>query len=306
MDPSNIRNFLEILSSPLDFSNLFSTLSIINLTEEFPLTIFSQTNEISFSICVPVMIYHNVDLDKLRILKENKGLAGVYLFSDNKTGKSYVGSSFDLSRRLKFYFSLNNLERTKNMYICRALLLHGYSSFSLSILDYVEVDNLSKDQARLKILKSEQFYISTLIPEYNILKVAGSMLGFRHTEESKAKFSENNKGENHPFFGQIHSIETLAKMSLAKKGTPKTEEHKALMSEAMKGIAKTEEHKAKISIAKGVRIYVYSSNKCTILNSFSSSRKAAEFFKCSHPTINIYVKNGKLFKKQWILSLYKK
>lgn len=41
------------------------------------------------------------------------------------------------------------------MYINRALLLHGYSSFSLSILDNIKIDNLPKDQARAKILERE-------------------------------------------------------------------------------------------------------------------------------------------------------
>jgi hypothetical protein len=33
----------------------------------------------------------------------------------------------------------------------------------------------------------EQYYIDLLKPEYNILKKAGSPLGFRHSEETKAK-----------------------------------------------------------------------------------------------------------------------
>lgn len=47
---------------------------IIGLIEELTFTtLLSQTNEISLLTCEPVMIYHNVDLDKLQILKDNKG-----------------------------------------------------------------------------------------------------------------------------------------------------------------------------------------------------------------------------------------
>lgn len=137
------------------------------------------------------MIYHNADLEKLQILKNNKDKAGVYLFTNNKTGKIYVGSSYSLSERLRLYFSLNYLEKGGN--INRAFLFHGYSSFSLSIPDYVEIEDLSKDLARTNILECEQFYIDTLKPKYNFNPIAGSRLGSQHSEETIALMSESKK-----------------------------------------------------------------------------------------------------------------
>jgi group I intron endonuclease len=58
------------------------------------------------------------------------------------------------------------------------LLLYGYSSFSLEILEYCEPGN---------VIEREQYYLDLLKPEYNILKVAGSSLGSIQTEETKAK-----------------------------------------------------------------------------------------------------------------------
>lgn len=40
------------------------------------------------SICVPVKFYLNADTDKLQILKDNKGKAGVYLFTHKESGKN--------------------------------------------------------------------------------------------------------------------------------------------------------------------------------------------------------------------------
>jgi hypothetical protein len=57
-----------------------------------------------------------------------------------------------------------------------------------------------------------------------------------------------------------------------------------------------------MSIAQGTTIYLYSSDGITLINTFSSASKAAEFFDCSHNTILSYAKNDKLFKKEWILS----
>jgi group I intron endonuclease len=85
------------------------------------------------------------------------------------------------------------------------------------------------------------------------------------------KMSLANTGENHPrgMLGKTHSTGT----------------------------------KAKISETKGTNIFVYNSQS-TLAYTFSSARKAAEHFKCSHPTIVSYVKNGKLFRDKWILSTF--
>lgn len=53
----------------------------------------------------------------------------------------------------------------------------------------------------------------------------------------------------------------------------------------MKGIERSKEHKTKISVANGSTIYLYDSDGF-LVNTFSPARKAAEFFNCSHLTIN--------------------
>jgi group I intron endonuclease len=56
------------------------------------------------------------------------------------------------------------------MAIYKSLVKHGYSNFTLEILEYCEPENA---------IKREQYYLDLLKPEYNILKVAkrGSSLG---------------------------------------------------------------------------------------------------------------------------------
>ena len=94
---------------------------------------------------------------------------------------SYVGSSMNLARRLKEYFNIYYLERELkkgNRAISSALLKHGYANFSLEILEYCDPD---------KIIIREQYYLDLLKPEYNILQTAGSLRGYKHSEEVKAK-----------------------------------------------------------------------------------------------------------------------
>ena len=80
------------------------------------------------------------------------------------------------------YYNIKYIVRTsKSSLICRALLKYGYSAFSLEILEYCNKED---------IISREQYYIDTLNPEYNILKVAGSLFGYKHSIESIQKMSE--------------------------------------------------------------------------------------------------------------------
>ena len=68
------------------------------------------------------------------------------------------------------------------MSINKALIKYGYSNFSLQIIEYCD---------RKDILVREQYYLDLCKPEYNILKVAGSNLGYIHSENTLAKMKES-------------------------------------------------------------------------------------------------------------------
>ena len=87
-------------------------------------------------------------------------------------GKTYIGSSTNLSVRFYTYYSLRSLAKS-NRPMERTLLKYGFSNFSLEILEYCNLKDL---------LGREQYYLDTLKPEYNIVKIAGSTLGYKHSE----------------------------------------------------------------------------------------------------------------------------
>lgn len=110
-------------------------------------------------------------------MKDNKTLAGIYQWTHIPTGRKYIGSSSNLSQRFSSYFSKPYLERTKSMHICNALRVHGYEEFSLVILVYIEIPNLSKEDARKLIVSCEQDFLNSLSPEFNKSPRAGTSLG---------------------------------------------------------------------------------------------------------------------------------
>lgn len=137
----------------------------------------------------PVVIYTNPDEHKGLIVKQNKGKSGVYRWVHKDSGKSYVGSSTMQDDRFRWYFNHSYLSSSKRgaSLICKALLKDGYAGFRLEILEYCPI---------LIVLDREQFYIDKLNPEYNILKIAGSNLGYKHSEASLKLMSEASKSRN--------------------------------------------------------------------------------------------------------------
>jgi group I intron endonuclease len=258
----------------------FYKVGLQNIPISIDLFSASKVDLVSMTV-IPVKIYENAHSDKLCIIKENKNKAGIYLWTHKESGNTYVGSAKDLSKRLRNYYSISYMtyKNSGNSYINNALLNHGYSNFSLSILEYIDISNLSVSESRKSILEREQHYLDLLNPVYNILKKAGSPLGFKHSES------------------------TLTNFSKARKGLTKSEDHKAALKEARKGIIYFETHKKNMSLANGFQIDVYSSDGNTLINSFSSARKAALHFKVSKERILRYARSGKLFLNKWILCI---
>lgn len=120
---------------------------------------------------IPLVIYDNALDNKEIAIKDNRKKSGVYSWVHNKSGKFYIGSSVNLGQRFSNYFTLNWLKsQAKTSIIYKSILKYGHAEFRLEILEYCN---------REETIKREQYYFDNFNPEYNILKVAGSRLGFK-------------------------------------------------------------------------------------------------------------------------------
>jgi len=208
-----------------------------------------------------VIIYDDALKDKDKILQDNKGKCGIYKWVNKTNGKSYVGSSVNLSTRLSHYFSLNYLvKRTKvyNSKIYNALLAYGHVNFRLEILEYCD---------RSQVIKLEQFYINSFKPEYNILTKAGSSLDFKHCLETLAKFKHRKL-----------SSEALFNLRKAKVGA------------VLSPLAKANQL---ISTSHIITIYDVESK---VTKEYRSIRAASRELDVNHATLLNYIDKDKLFK----------
>ena len=114
------------------------------------------------------------------------------------------------------------------MPITQALLKYGQENFAVLIVEYVDIEKLSI---------RETYYITHLLPYYNVLKQGYSSLGYKHTKETKELLSQLAKnrvhsnitkgliakaltGDNNPFYNKNHSIESKIRMIEAKSAYP--------------------------------------------------------------------------------------
>jgi group I intron endonuclease len=94
------------------------------------------------------------------------------------------------------YYSKSELTRNYRP-IHAALLKYGYVNFKLEILEYCKAD---------KLVVREQYYLYYLNPEYNVLKYAYSVLGYKHSPENIAKFKLKKISQEHKdLLSSIHT-----------------------------------------------------------------------------------------------------
>lgn len=234
----------------------------------------------------PIITYSNCELEKSRILADNKNKAVVYRWVNNINNKTYIGSSINLSVRLHKYYSIKHLTKYKTP-IHNALLKYGFQNFNLEILEYCEEG--------INPVIREQYYFELLNPEYNILEKAGSSLGFKHSDETIEFFKNDRK----------ISEETRNNLSLAATGRIFTEEDKIKMSEIRKGIKLSDETRAKLSATavtlRGVSVIVKNINTNEELE-FTSITEASKYIDVSRTAIRKYIDTNKAIKNQYIVA----
>lgn len=107
---------------------------------------------------------------------------GIYCIENTKNGKQYIGStSGSFSKRFREHFNALKNNKHHSQILQRSFNKHTIKSFSLKILEVVDV----KDYEVLRV--REQHWLDLSQPYYNILPNAESFFGHKHSEESNLK-----------------------------------------------------------------------------------------------------------------------
>jgi group I intron endonuclease len=111
--------------------------------------------------------------------------SGIYKIVNSITRDFYIGSAVSLTSRKAVHFKTLKNGTHGNYKLQNHYNLYGVKVFIFEVLEVVEqVSNL---------ITREQYYIDTLKPTYNILRVAGSSLGYKYRRSVRCKISSTFK-----------------------------------------------------------------------------------------------------------------
>lgn len=162
----------------------------------------------------------------------------IYAIVNIVNDKHYVGQAFNKSKRLTDHKSMFRTGKHKNPKLQAAYNKYGKENFIYVILE--------KLTDRRYLNEREQWWIdrlNTVSPNgYNLTPVAGSALGFKHSDATKQKWSEQRKGQKRT--GE--ALENLRKGQ--KKRGPVSEQAKENMRQAKLGIKWNEDRRQKRSL----------------------------------------------------------
>jgi group I intron endonuclease len=153
---------------------------------------------------------------------ENK--PGVYLIKNKLNNKVYVGSSYDVKKRIISHLSRLKNNKHHSKYLQASFNKYGKHVFSINILEYVKNTNI--------LLKREQYWLNFFTSYnpsygYNICNISKNTKGRMHSEKTKKLMSEKRKGQtvgvNNPFYGKKHTKENIAKILNNRKRSYKNE-----------------------------------------------------------------------------------
>lgn len=158
--------------------------------------------------------------------------SGIYAIVNTINDKHYVVSAVNFKIRRRLHFNELKRNEHKNSKLQNFWNKNWSFNFIFIILEYCKPDQL---------IECEQYWIDKLKPEYNILKIAGSVLGHKHDDETRAKMSANQnrseetrKRRSEGQLGRKQSKEHIANMVATKIGFKHSEKTKQQMKDSAK------------------------------------------------------------------------
>lgn len=111
--------------------------------------------------------------------------SGIYQIRNKKNNKKYIGSAKNLNERKYYHFYYLNKNIHHNIHLQRSWNRYGKENFIFEPLFICSEEEL---------IYWEQLLLDNLTPEYNILLVANSQLGVKHSSKTRRRISRSRKG----------------------------------------------------------------------------------------------------------------
>ncbi len=235
----------------------------------------------------PVFIYENLSNSsvKSRVLNETRNLSGIYLILNKVTLDYYIGSASTGKFNARFTNHLFNFNGSK--VVKNAVKKYRLSSFAFIVLElFPEIVNKENNK---KLLDLEDFYLKSLLPNYNILTEAGSSFGYKHTEITRLKMKANYSEERRIAIGSLNQGKILSPNTIELMRKAALNRTKPIYSaEAIQNMKKR---------SKAIRVYNFD---YTVYGEFPSITETAKSLGCDQKTLRRALQSPKnILRKRW-------
>lgn len=155
-------------------------------------------------------------------------ICGIYKIT-SPSGKVYIGQSVDIKRRFTSYKTLNKSKRQVKLY--NSFVKYGVDKHIFEIIEECLVDFLNERERYWQ----EHYNVLESSKGLNLCLTSTKDKKHLHSEETRNKISESNKGEKCFWYGKTFTEETKSKMRESKKGYKHTQDSLDKMSLSQKG-----------------------------------------------------------------------
>lgn len=277
--PTCFNNNDLILNSIIPCSNFYLNLGK-NKEQQKTVDSFIKDKNIK-----PVYIFENLNLPENRekLHKQIKFISGIYMILNKITLDYYIGSAS--SNRMYSRFTNHMLYYTGSKIVKLAIKKYNLSNFAFLVLEIFPDIVTQKNNKQL--LDLEDFYLKSLLPNYNILTEAGNSFGYKHTEitriNMKAKYSLFRRLQ----IGALNKGNNLSKETVENLRNSALNRKPYIYSEL-----------GKLNLKKQAKPLLVFNLNGTLYGEYSSLTEAALYLKCSLKTINRCLKTEKKILKR--------
>lgn len=238
----------------------------------------------------PVFVYDNLNEDSVKrnILEDTRDISGIYLILNKVNRDYYIGSASTGKLYTRFSRHLINFNGSK--IVKNAVKKYKLPSFAFMVLElYPEVIN---ERNNKDLLNLEDFYLKSLLPNYNILTEAGSSFGFKHTDLTRIKMKANYSDKRREQIGSLNRGKTLSAATIESIRKGAINRKKAVYSEQVI-----------TNMKKSSKPILVQNLDKTIYGKYPSIVETAKALDCSIKTVHRSLKSPtKLLKRSLIVS----
>ena len=222
-----------------------------------------------------------------RVLNDTRNLSGIYLILNKVTLDYYIGSASTGRFHARFSNHLFNFHGSK--VVKNAVKKYGISSFAFIVLElFPEIVNKENNK---KLLDLEDFYLKSLLPNYNILTEAGSSFGYKHSETTRLNMKSNYSEERRLAMGNLNKGKKLSSSTI-----------EAIRQSAFNRIRPIYSEESVQNMKKNSKAILVYNMDYTVYGEFPSITEASKYLGCSQKTISRALQTPKkILRRRWIV-----